>query len=355
MSFTENVRQTSHVNVYYPGADHCSGSTTCNSTTPVATCNNCDWEFSEVSCNAGCPSQPACSEIDGATCPDLGQNVQYEWNVNNGICPIEPTVKCTYDSKTFNYSDIVKYQQNFCSGNNNCPGNSNYNNTIMPNFCFNETTICPIVPGTTSSWSNCPNILSNINGQSGGNPGSTCSAWASSNKVTSDISMNTHCTSNPDDGTCQCVNRANSSVYQYINNGMNQSGGFSPGCWYKSCANPQAFLVPSTVNNTNCNMSQVCARVNQIISSTPTSLSKQQLQAELNCNITATPIQTSNSTASTVPFAAVTSNNPVNSVTTTTSSWWWIIIIIIIIIIILIIIFFIYYGTSTETVIMATT
>ena len=342
MSFSENIVQTSHVNVYYPGSDHCSGNTTCNSNTPIKACNGCDWEFSTVTCNQGCPSQPACSTIDPNVCPSLGQNTQFQWNTSNGTCPSLPIVKCTYDASTFNFSDIQRYQASFCDD-SDCSDNSNFNNIIMPEFCFESTTICPIVPGTQSSWQSCPNILSNINGDSSGNAGAVCSTWAINNKSISDAAMIDHCSNNPNDGTCQCVNRNNSAVFNYINNGMKQSG-ISPACWYKSCANPQAFLVPSNLTNVTCDSAQVCNRVNQIIANTPTNLTIQQLQAELSCNITATPSQT-NTSSDPSSSTTLVNNTPIG-VVTTSNRWIWVAIIIIIIILILIILFFIFWPVS---------
>ena len=333
MSFSENIIQTSHVNVYYPGAANCGSGTSCNSTTPIATCSGCDWEFGQVSCNQGCPSQPACSAIDGNTCPALGQNIQYEWNTSNGTCPIEPTVECTYDASTFTYNDVVKYQEQFGKE------SFNYNNVIMPEFCFKSTTICPIVPGTSSSWQSCPNILSNIGGQSSGNAGADCSDWASNNTLTSDTEIQSYCSSNTSDNTCQCANRTNSAVYNYINAGMRQSGNYSPSCWYTSCANPQAYLVPSTLTGANCNSTEVCARVNNIIRTTPTNLTRDQLQAELNCDITATPSRSSNS--SSIPLTPLVTDNTIGSVKTSSSWWIWIIIGIIFIIFIIILFLFI--------------
>ena len=350
MSFSENIIQTSHVNVYFPGAANCTGNTTCNANTPVATCSGCDWEFAQVTCNQGCPSQPACSTVDGNTCPNLGQNVQYQWETGtNGTCPVEPVVRCTYDASTFNYSDVLRYQEAFCDS-GSCSENDNFNTIIMPEFCFKSTTICPIVPGTQSSWESCPNILSNISGQDSDNPGATCSAWASNNTSIANSTMSSHCAANPSDVTCQCVNRANSDVFNYINNGMQQSGNFSPACWYTACANPQAFLVPSSLTGANCDITQTCARVNQIIATTPTNLTIQQLQAELNCDITATPTQTN--TSSTTSTSPIVTDNTIGSVSTT-STWTWVIIIIIVVIIILIILFFLFYSTrATESTLM---
>lgn len=148
MSFNENIIQTSHVNVYFPGSGNCTGNTTCNENTTVATCNGCDWQFDKVTCNQGCPSQPACSQIDGNTCPQLGENIQFQWNNSNGMCPVEPVVKCTYDSSTFSYQDVLKYQNDFCED-SSCSDNSNFNNIIAPTFCMKSTTVCPIIPGTT--------------------------------------------------------------------------------------------------------------------------------------------------------------------------------------------------------------
>jgi len=333
----ENVIQKSTVNIYYPGSDHCAGNTTCDSSTPVAKCNDCDWQFATVPCNAGCPSQPACSSIDGNTCPHLGKNVQFKFATNSsGVCLRTddfPVVECIYDPTTFDYSDVLEYQDKFGTT------TDNFNKILMPEFCFQQTTICPLIPGTDTPFDECPNILSNIDGAIEGNPGADCMNWASKNGKIADSTMINFCVSNSDP-ECKCTNRNNSQVYQYISSNLGSDE--NPACWYKPCANPQAFLVPSTINNKDCSTS-VCNQVNQIIKNIPTNLTKEQLQAELNCTITSDPASTNQSTSTN------NSNNTSNSSSSSLfsdSTLLLIFIIIFVIILVIILLVFVFSSSS---------
>ena len=346
MSFHELIPQKSHVNVYYPGAANCTGTTVCDSNTKVFTCTGCDWHFTDVPCKNGCPSQPACSGIDGNTCPQLGSNISYSFATDHDVClrdsiTSEPLVECIYDSTSFDYNDVIKYRDTFCSG--NCDNSSNFNEILMPTFCFQDTTVCPVIPGSDTPLNKCPKILSNLSGAMSGNPGADCMDWAIKNPSISDTAMNQYCSlgsvkSNGSNSVCNCINRSQSAVFNYINPNLGKQVDSS--CWFIPCANPQAFLVPSKLNNKNCD-STVCSQINKIISSVPTRLTKAQLQNEIGCTITATPITVA------APVNSVNPNTGLSSTDSDTSSSWWIIILIIVLlfVILMIILLFVFLGS----------
>jgi hypothetical protein len=333
----ERVVQTSHVNIYYPGAANCTGSTVCDANTKVSTCNDCDWHFADVTCKNGCPSQPACSGIDGNVCPQLGTNIEYHFSEDNGICLAntdkQPLVDCTYDASTFDYTDIVAFQEEFCGG--NCDTSTNFNNILMPNFCFKSTTICPDIPGTNTSWKECPIILSNLSGAPSGNAGADCMNWSSKNPAISNTTMNQFCSANPSDPTCGCINRNKSEVFNYINANLSN---IDPSCWYTPCANPQAFLVPSVLTD-SVECTGVCSKINSIIATIPTNLTLKQLQNEIECAITSTP----------VPIPPGNTNNTGSSSSTSSSSFFssttfWVIFGIVLFLIIVIILAFLLFS-----------
>jgi len=329
--FIERVPQTSHVNVYYPGASECTGSSNCNGNTKVIPCQGNDWHFSDVTCKNGCPSQPACSEIDGNTCPSLGQNISYVWS-GQFNSDQQPLVDCEYTPESFSYSDVVEYREQFGV-------TDNYNQVLLPSFCFKESTVCPNIPDTTKPWSKCPRILSNLNGDSSGNAGADCTTWASKNPKIADNAMSQFCSSSSGSNICSCVNRNNSAVFNYISSGLAERAtfggansnlnGVDPSCWFVPCANPQAFLVPSSINNSEC--IDTCKIINTIISTVPTNLTLAQLQNEIECTLTATPTPVNPSSSSNNPSGSIFSTSSSSSGTT----------VLIIVGIILLIIFFV--------------
>lgn len=334
MSFSEIIEQTSHVGVYYPGNSTCQSN--CNSTTPVQRCNGCDWQFSTQECQSGCPSQPVCSKIDTSICPIIGDSVKSEWATTGGFCPSKPLVECNYNASTFSYNDIIEYKRLFCT-NDKCQDNKNYNEIIAPTFCYQQTGDCPTNPSTGNKWPECPNILMPIIDKE--NSGKECQNWSTNNPSISDQTMMNYCSTRLSDPICNCINKDNSAVYNYINNGMQLSGNYSPACWYSPCFNSGNYLVPSNLNNVEC-PSQVCTRVNEIIRTIPTNLTVEELQNELSCEVTVTPIPINQNNSIT------TNNNSSSSSTSDNSSIWIIIVIVLIIIIIVLIMLYVIYNSK---------
>ena len=329
----ERVPQKSTVNVYYPGSKNCTGNTSCDANTQIASCNGCDWHFADMSCKDGCPQQPICSEIDNDVCPVLGSNIEFKWLDSDGVCLKDPSknplVECTYDPKTFKYSDVQKYQQYFCD--DDCTDNSNYNEILMPTFCFWDSNPeeCPKIPGTDESWGECPQILSNLTGVTEGTAGSDCTNWSNRNQEVANSLMSKYCHHNTS-GVCGCINRTESPIYNYIKSHTS----LNPSLWYKPCANPQSYLVPTTLigKSSAANSTIGCDEINNIIKNFPTNLTKSQLQAELNCNITATPSSVVNP-----PIVVGTSSSSASS----SSTFLWIFVAFIILLIVIILILFV--------------
>jgi len=311
--FIEQIKQSSIYKPYKPGANLCIN---CNSSTPIAKCNDCDWNFEQIPCEIGCPSQPHCSRLDpnpGSNCPILGKNVIQEYAKSEyGFCLKSNNISlinCIYDSSTFTYNDILKYYDYFDKN------SKNYNQIIMPNFCIHG--------------------LENLYILEDSEIGELCKNWANENISVVDEYIKDYCSKNITN-KCDCINKVTDPLYRYILNGLaTKHKSFLPEKWYKPCLNPQEYLIPYnlTISNksTSNEIDNMCDTINDIIKTFPTNLTKKQLQEKINCDITITPSPTVQPT--------VTSNGTTD---TSSSFWVWIVIIIIVIIIILMIIIFIF-------------
>lgn len=324
--FIEIVPQKSHVNVYYPGSHKCTGITTCDKNEPVIPCKGCDWAFSTVTCNPGCPDQLACSSLDSRVCPTLGTFLEAEWATSKmGVCLNDseslPLVSCTYDASTLSYEDIQKYQNHFDK-------ESNYNNIIMPEFCFRKTSdgMPIILSGDTDSKDECIN-------------------WANKNPDIYDLKVKQYCSHTDSEGSeeCKCSNRAISPVYQYISRNLKSE--VKSNQWFNSCMNPQSHLVPMFLNNKSVSITGVCDEINNIISTVPTNLTKRQLQEEISCVISSTPSSNNSEVNSSSSSVSSASSND----TTSSSTFWIIITIIVVIIIIILLLLVFFWGSPTPT------
>jgi hypothetical protein len=278
--FSITLTQTSQVGTYSPGGTTCKAGT-CNSSTPVAKCSGCDWHYADITCATGCPSQPLCSALDPGTCPAYGTSfVSAAWaKTASGVCA-SPSVVCTYDASKMTYADITAFMAAYCT-NPTCSTQPAWNTTIMPTFCYETSTTC------TGGLTACPEMLDSTAS------GSLCRSWASANPSFANQAAIDFCRGAlPVDTTsefvCDCVDKAQDPVYDYINRYL--SPAYNPGCWFKSCTNPQKELITSDVVTSGCDKSSMCAAVNNIIATIPTDLTKSQLQAAIACPITTDPI-----------------------------------------------------------------
>lgn len=310
--FSILLTQTSQIGTYSPGSTTCKAGT-CSSTSPVAKCSGCDWHYADVTCATGCPSQPLCSSLDSGTCPAFGTSfVSAAWaKTASGVCA-SPSVECTYDASKMTYTDITAFIADYCT-NPTCSTQPVWNDVIMPTFCYESSTTC------TGGLTTCPEMLDSTAS------GSLCRSWASANPDSANQAAIDFCrgalsTDAVTTYVCDCVDKAQDPVYDYINKYIPSS--YNPGCWYLPCTNPQKELITSDVVTAGCSKSDMCTAINNVISTIPTDLTKSQLQQSLACPITEDPI-------------------PLTPLQPASSHWflWFIIILIIFIFFILLLVF----------------
>lgn len=265
---TEVVEQTSIVQPY-----------TTNENQP---CNNGDWAYGERrDCGPNC-IRFECSELDIGTCPSIGENIEAEWARNTSNESESPLVFCTYDPTTFDFDDVNEYRDNFGE-------DDQYNEVVMPTFCFDTSINCPEDPTKETPWKSCPNMLDT------GDSGELCRDWRSRNIKIADDAQSTYCQKNSSDPTCSCYTRQNDPVYQIVS----PDNPYNDGCWYAPCSKPESYLVPSSLINDDppCPDDKIiCPVINDIISKSVSNIPQSQFQESITCPITATPIPESDGT-----------------------------------------------------------
>lgn len=303
VSVTQYVRQKSIINNY--------------TTEPNQPCDNGDWAYgTRRDCGPGCV-RLECSELDFNTCnqnnQSIGENVIAEWKINESTGRSEsPLVACTYDPSTFMIGDINLYIEKFGE-------DEQFNEVVMPQFCFLETTNCVDDPQTDIPWKRCPNMLAT------GESGRLCRNWRSNNVEEADRAQSRYCARHGSNPTCSCYTREDDPVYNIINPRI----GINAGCWYYSCAHPEGYLVASNLINSNppC-PDDICPEINNIIATTRSSLPQSVFQDSLTCDITSSP-------------------KPIVMPSTFGGFGWWFFIIFFVIFIVIILIF-VFYLTSRQ-------
>jgi len=192
------------------------------------------------------------------------------------------SVTCTYNTSTFNnVGNVTLWVEMFGT-------NDSYVNTIMPNFCVQQSKNClpyPPIPGAPTSsadeLSSCSNFIDT------GPSGALCRIWASSNPDLAQTAYNNYCSNNntPD---CSCINRAHNSEYESIKaSPLGQTlSSFNDGCWYLPCSIPLLFLTSSESANPGSSCEQTaCGDIQDFINDggTINGVSSNEL---LNCSLT---------------------------------------------------------------------
>ena len=295
-------------------------------------CPNGDWVLSHTSCGRCCvQTQPVCSVLDSALCPVIGQGASaITWAVSNGISD-QPSalVKCSYDLAEFKTGADVN---NFLNGPwiSTDPTSAaspvyQYNNTIMPYFCGQQVTTCPIDPSTQTSSNpqgtpmpQCSRFVSTAPDGSA----AACTAWITAglagtsgfNSSAADGAMANYCTTykTPD---CDCVNRASDPAYMLVAPQMKGNDG----CWWLPCRLPNDYLVPSTENSTTVYSKQPCpsscsVNINNIANNYSV-VTTGQIEAKVNCTFSnpTTPPPTSTTTTSPPPVSPGPPGSPPGS------------------------------------------
>ena len=220
-----------------------------------------------------------CTRLCDNECPPLGKGlISFEWknDIDNFKNVDNKAVSCNYDAENFTLNDVKQYIIAYGK-------DDNYNNILMPTYCFQETTKCVNNPNTNEPWESCPNILSTTGA------GRLCKDWRSSNIDLADDTQLEYCDNNSDNGTCACYNRSDNQVYDLINEDID----YNDGCWYKPCTSPDSYLVSSNLINTDppcpC-QDEICDNINVVIGNSQSNLPQSAFEEVILCPITSTPI-----------------------------------------------------------------
>ena len=248
---TGEIKQTSHAITYRNGG--------CGPGTANKNCLAGDWKVGTDNCGSIInASQPTCSSMQDGLCPAIGTGpYDMEWangstdsTVNNNST--YSLVNCIYDVNNFQTGADVTA---FLTGNVSNPWQnqstvvSSYDSVLMPYFCGQQVTTCPVDPTTAAAMPACSRFVSTANDGSA----AACQAWIAAGlqgtqftSANADATMTAYCTkyNTPD---CGCINRASSTAYQI---GAAQQTG-NDGCWFVPCKNPADYLIPSSVNTAN--------------------------------------------------------------------------------------------------------
>lgn len=269
-----------------------------------------DWVISHTKCGKCCvQSQPVCSVLNSALCPVIGKGASsITWAVPNGIGDAASAqVKCAYDLAQFQTGNDIT---NFLNGNPLNPWqdqanvNKEYNETIMPYFCGQQVSTCPIDSTTGKPMPKCSRFVSTANDGSA----AVCTEWITKglaqqsgfDSSVADATMKNYCTkyNTPD---CNCINRANDPDYKLI--APTQTG--NAGCWWNACRNPSVSLVPSTENSTTVYSRQPCPSSCKVditnVASNFSVINIGQLQSKINCTFIQPPSGPTGPTGSTGP------------------------------------------------------
>jgi len=295
---------------YFPGENYCSAFH-CGSGTDVRFCTSGDITIAQKSCAPTCPDQPTCSRLNPATCPTFSSGAvtgSAAWTAIPGTqsTSLQKSVTCTY-----NTSDIISSTANVASWNTTFGANDSYNNTIMPDFCTQSSSNCPLYPtiagapvdstlltltptgsvapiGTPAS---CSNFVDT------GTAGQLCRAWATANPDLANTAYQNYCL-NSNTPDCSCVNRALNSAYESIKSTLGDTvNAFNDGCWYAPCASSGLYLIPSDINSSNDCETQVCQQLQNIINNTGT-VNIGDVSENINCQFTTPTNNTNDNSAS---------------------------------------------------------
>lgn len=141
----------------------------------------------------------------------------------------------------------------------------------MADWCSQKVTTCmpyptPAVGSTTVPFdlNGCSRFMST------GDDGRLCRSWAANDKTknVAEAAMIQYCAAH-NTLDCQCINRANNTIYQMLSNQTTPTGQksgpppFPPHCYFIPCSNSNQFLVTSADKTGEC-PANYCAQINNI-------------------------------------------------------------------------------------------
>lgn len=276
---SNTITQVNKVNTYSGSIAGYTLISTTKNFKSVCEANRQDWKY-DVKVLPFDRATYLCSGIDATECPNIAGGVAATtWNQVGNTAKVgfeqnntKPIINCFYNVDGFNTLDDVNgYIINWI---HNGIFDDNLNNHIMPHFCAQQSKNCINDPKTGIPFSPGCSYLSDS-----GDAGTLCRTWANINPQQADSIRETYCGTN-DTPDCACENRSSSPVYQLIKAG----NPYSDGCWYIPCANPDSYLVPTSLINQPC-PTQVCEIVNEIIAENKGKIDIGSIKQSITCDV----------------------------------------------------------------------
>lgn len=316
-----------------------------------------DWQYGESSGLLG--KQAKCSVIDTTVCPIIGSSapVDIQWanpGKNKQATGVDRNfsgalVNCVYDLNNFKTGEDVNIWLN-TSWDNRSVAIQQYDQQIMPNFCAQQVTTCPIDPITSQRSSQCSRFVSTEI------DGSVCRTWVANGLLgnqgfgpgNANTAMQKYCAANntPD---CSCLNRTQNDSYRQLTGlaagSQIQPQSFGPAsCWWNPCRFPDQIVLTSDLAKPTCNI-QVCQELQNFYNNQYSVINTGEIKSNIACNFQApggVPPITPAGTPPSQPTAPTTPTTPTTPITPITPSqprrgipvWVWIILAIIIILLI---------------------
>ncbi len=327
----------------------CGKDTICRTTNTLqdgtVPANSLDWKVSKAKCSFPNGDSRYCSPMDAGVCPAMKSTADSAFWLN----PAQPgddsgrDIQCGYDLAQFDNPDSLATFRDHAWKNRD-DALRTFSRDLMPNYCGQQVTTCPVDPITGQPMSACSRFVSN------GRDGDICRKWVTDglNNVPgfqeansyADNAMSGYCRkyNTPD---CSCLNRTQDPDFRAITNlsntgAVNASQTFGKdSCWWKPCQHPDQILRSSDLypKPNDCNI-QLCQflvdvrnnnlstiNINKIDSVQKCDFSggKGQTQSVVQTNTGQVPLQPGSSTGVTsTPTGTVT--RPPTSTSTTTNT-----------------------------------
>lgn len=199
-----------------------------------------------------------CGRVEDSVCPTIGgeggkvQSLEVEGDEKEELSAF---VKCGYSSKAvISDTAITDYRNTF--------GSDEDFALVLSANCFQTSEECPIDPLTGRRMPLCSKFVSTTD------TGRVCreEATLSANAETVEADMEAYCRTNTT-ADCRCINRTGTLIYDSLRTGTVTDDG----CWWKSCSEPDKFLVPPNI--VSATSEDVCVSV------------RKQISREINANL----------------------------------------------------------------------
>jgi len=176
----------------------------------------------------------------GKIAPNLSPLSFESTNVNTKTCDYETADVC---SNLDDYSFVYNFTDNVQGG----KIEKGSMDKCTSHFCsLPAEGVCPIDPLTGLPHSKCSRFIVD------GIEGSYCDVWLNTKSVEEQNALFVeYCKQHPDSGDCACVRRGDDA--EFVENApIADFKQIDDECWWKSCKDPDSYLVPPAMRNTEC-------------------------------------------------------------------------------------------------------